>query len=244
MAPENSSWNSPELLFALTIATANDTVPEGPAIPAYLFANEAGVDKSVIQAGINLYKSGRARPLLTDTIPDGYLDYYPTTWRGFEAWRRMLEENGVRAEDIRPLVNPPANPPGSKPPVVHTASEADEIVKLAEAEKWPSFYVVTHPIQMLRAFACTVTSLVRKQLQIPVFAHTRSPLSGWCLETALNQGLARGIILGDGTSAELSRLKKIYGNRFDIAPAETVLAYLKWRDSDGKFPFPANPFAE
>ncbi len=242
MADENKSWNSPELLFALAVATANDTVPN-LACPAYLFGHEAGSDESVMKAGANLYKSGHARLLYIDTVPDGYLNHYPTTWRGFEACRRMLEKDGVRREDIRPLANPPGDPPGSKPPLIHAASEAYEIVKLAESERWTHFQVVSHPPHILRAFACTVTFLVRKQIQISVFARTGPLLGGWCETVTLNQGLRKGMILGDGTSGELERLKRIYRNKFDIAPAETVLAYLKWRDSDRKFPFPANPFS-
>lgn len=240
MAEENKSWNSPELLFALTVATANDTKPE-EVIPAYLVANEESVAKLIIRAGVNLY-IGYANILYIDTLPDGYLDHYPTTWRGFEEWRSMLVENGINGRDIYPMVNPPADVPGSKPPVIHTASQADEIVKIAEQQNWPAFYLVTHPIQMLRAFACVVTFLARKQSQIKVFCHTHRPLSGWCEEIVLNQGLRTGMILDDGTGEELKRIKKIYGNRLDIAPAETVFSYMKWRDSDTKFPFPENPF--
>ena len=240
MAEGSGSWNSPELLFALVVASANDTKCRSIGIPAYLFASEAGIDGTIIRAGSELYLSSQAGLLVIDTTPDGYTDHYPTTWKGFKMWRRMLKERGVREEDVYPLINPPANPSGSKPPLVHTASEAREIVNMAKREKWEEFYIVSHPIHILRSFACVVTAIVKEQLPIRVFAHTGPPESGWRLETNLNQGLSTGIILGDGTDGELARLKKIYNNDLDIAPAETILKYIKWRDSDGKFPFPVS----
>ncbi len=247
MAPEQTlkSWDNPKLLFALAVATANDTKPKGVIAPAYLVANNKGLEETITRAGSELYKSGRASFLLVDAVPEGYFDHYPNTtlwWAGHEEFRDLLKKDNVPSVDIRSLENPPADVPGGKPPLIHTASEAEEIVKLAEREKWTDFFVVAHPMHMLRAFALVVTFLVLRRLSVRVYAHTGPQVSGWCSEAIFNQDGRTGMILCDGTDGELARLRKIYGNRFDICPAETVIAYLKWRDSNGKFPFPANPF--
>ena len=214
-----SVWASPDDLLKLSTFVQQDILPR-PLEVAYLFGNTPELEHSILERARALVEDGQAdllavtagREIRTD--PDGHIIY-----RGGQAWKRDLIEAGI---DERKIVVVPAPDPQT-----HTGSEAKRFIGMIQDSGLSAVSVVAHPTHVLRAFVSTVTEVVRRQLDIKVYA-IPGLAEDWQSTTLYSQhGERRKRI--DCLEGELQRLNRWHA-KGDLISAAEVLNYLETRE--------------
>ncbi len=224
-------------LFRLATFVQNDIDPPGKkAHPAYLFGHTKDFEEPILNTGAQLFLNEKARMLYVGKIRNGYFHVSPAHQHDINTWPEKLITRKVPRERISTILSPEGDPP----PKSHTGTEAMAFVLLAQENGWDTAYIVAHPIHALRAFANTIAFTVRWRFELKIHVKTGQPPQHWFDPVISNQCTVKGTQFDEAMDAEYERINKFYGNQYDVAPAETVLKYIRWRDFDD--PFPVNPF--
>lgn len=136
-----------EKLHQLNTLVLTDRAPhENTPLPTYLFTETPDNQESVLIQAKRLLRDGKASVLLIIDNKGGSEPGYP----GFEVWRKQLNRIGV--EDAQ-IVRIPFTGP-----LLHTLSEALELVRFAKEKRLDKILIVAPPFHLLRCFISTVTA--------------------------------------------------------------------------------------
>src|SRR3989344_1693466 len=130
--------NTVDLFRLATIVQVDSEPPRGKADATYLFGHTPDNETSILDVGVELYRTHRAGLLCSLGRKDPY--YPPNSpgaacaYSGAKVWKKYLLAYGVRAKDMRFI-------PISEP-VIHTGTEAERFIRLAKRKKWKTVYVV------------------------------------------------------------------------------------------------------
>ena len=214
-------------VFRLAIVSLMDEKPPVENIPvpiAYLFGHTEDNERSIIEAGYDLYKNALAQklyvcgdgPYISPLKPDA-----PVSYNGEDAWRKQLIKMGIPAENIIGIPRPEG--------ISNTATEAKGLVLLAKEMYWEDIFIVADPFHMPRAFANTITQALMHYPNLRIWCKSGTPLP-WAEKVLSSQGIVGGTRLEEVIDAEFKQLEKIYGNTVDIAPPEQIFEYIKTRN--------------
>jgi hypothetical protein len=193
-----------------------DVRPSGVVEGAYLFAQTEPNQESVFVAGRELVERGRVRKLLiSDCSPkSGYV--------GVTAYRQAMIESGIPTHAIEEVPMEPTE-------ILHTLIESQRVVRFAKARGYQQLILVSAPFHQERAFVTMVTVTLREYPALKLYSHPGVP-QPWDEVVTHSQGKLRG------TRAALiaEERKRIdqYTAQGDLLPRETILQYLRTRDSE------------
>jgi hypothetical protein len=222
--PRPWQWGTTEQALKVTMIALADRLPQS-ADAAYLYGNTPDNEGPVLKAGLDLYENRPVSALYLCGVaeyrakPDS-----PIAYAGAPAWRTWLREQDVRDEDIRDIEGPP------KGVVSHTGTEAQRLILLAKKEGWENLFIVAPPFHMPRCLINTVSMAIRHEASVRIYCVPGRP-DPWHESAVHSQGLTSGkrIDLIDG---EWQRINTWYDNDLDLEPADKILKYLAWRDSE------------
>lgn len=229
-------WCSDPLdLFRLATIVQNDRLPKDRPDAIYLFGHTPDTEEGILLAGRRLYQFFSDKESLPVYIlggppyrPPGAAPDSPIAYSGFVKWRDWLVESAsIPGECIRAI---------QRPPLAHTGTEAEALIKLALEHQWKRLIVVGAHMHMLRAFTNTVTFAVRSHPKIDVYACAGRPPAHWQERVLSSQGDVHGSILQVGFQAEWERLNR-WHNKIDpetglrdLLSAREILDYISRRE--------------
>lgn len=225
------SWcEDPADLFRLATLVMSDFNPFGKSDAAYLYGHTPDNELSILEAGLELYRSGATKNLVLcgcgPYVPPNSPPDTRIVYSGGDIWREWLVEHGVKSEDILFMDSP-------RPPLSHTGTDAYRFVSFAKTRGWRVVTVVACPMHMFRAFVCTVACVLQNYPELLVYAQPGTP-TPWDEEVLSSQGTVFGIRFDAGINGEWERLNKTWGNVYDVIGAHEVVEYVKHRDASAR----------
>lgn len=206
-------YSDEEMLTQIDAVITTDELPLH--IPAcYLFSQAPDSEKSVITAGVTLFRKNPLCPLIA--ISGELSKKYG--YAGCPVWTRKLLES--LPSNI--LITIPWD--SNRFDTLNTFSEAIGLVEYARENEWDSVVIVAPRFHILRCFVSTVSALILHHPQLKVYAHAaRRPqwfekiTHSQCRETA--------------TPLEFTVVerRKILNYKNLLRPP-AILEYLRWRE--------------
>lgn len=190
-----------------------DVRPHRKADVIYIFGESLDNEDSVLEAGISLWKSGRARLVCIPSQSAFWLTRY-------KVWKKRLMSGGVPESRIFGIPLSSDFPPS-------TDAEASGIADSAKLHNWENIYITASPLHHLRAFISTISALERKKIKLNIFNHIGIAQS-W------NKNIVHSQDIQHGTRRELiyNEIRKIehYFQKGDLISSKNALKYLDSRD--------------
>lgn len=190
-----------------------DVSPHRKADAIYIFGESLDNEDSVLEAGISLWKSGRARLVCIPSQSAFWITRY-------KAWKKRLVNGGVPESRILGIPLSSDFPPS-------TDAEAGGLADSAKLHNWKNIYITASPLHHLRAFISTISALERKKIKLNIFNYVGMAQS-WNKNIIHSQDIQRG------TRRELiyKEIRKIerYFQKGDLVSSKSALKYLDNRD--------------
>lgn len=214
---------------ALWTKLANYVLTREDIIPADAFFVHASGDlyDETLELIAKLYNVIRPRGIFLNG-----LGQYATDFPGIEYWRNILVEKYHISLPVIRVIQP----------AIHTLAEANEFIRVAEAEKITTALVISVPVHILRAFLTNVGVLQKLSLPIKIYPQTFKN-SDWEKKVVI-RGL-EGVHVSDdtvrvgrfaGECARIMKYRQLYkqGNdSYCIASIEEGISYIE-KELQGK----------
>ncbi len=192
-----------------------DVRPQGAADAAYLFAQTADNESSVIDAAKKIIDDSVASRILL--LRTRRVQGYP----GFDAWKGRLVGLGIPETLIIPVDLSPADSH-------NTLTEAGALVRFAKQQRYGAIVVSAAPFHQVRAFMTVVRGAFSEFPELKIYSLPGIALP-WTERAVHSQGVLRA------KRAELVRqeLERIddYCRKGDLIPFDAVIDYLNQRDA-------------
>lgn len=209
MASPSIDWLTS--LFKLNTMVLSDPWPTHRLDAIYVFAQADGPLKDQrLQRLLEAISKDAPRVALCAGKGQGYA--------GYEAWAKELVERGVAEASLYAI---PA------PPVIHTASEAQQLVHEAQKYGWKRIVLISSPHHQLRACMSVVAQIRNHGSNLAIYNLPGSVISWW-EEVAHYQGEIRDTMYGF-IEQEMQRIQQ-FQEKGDVASCEETLEYLHQRD--------------
>lgn len=136
-----------EKLHQLNTMVLTDRLPLNAVLPVYLFTETPDNQESVLKKGAELFHAGKASHLLLIDNQGGSEPGYP----GAPPWQKRLQE--LKVPEERVVLIP------FTAPVLHTLSEAFEVVRFAKSRFWNKIIIIFPPFHGTRCFLSVATGV-------------------------------------------------------------------------------------
>ncbi len=203
-------------LTELAIRVMSDPYPWSTGRPdaAYLVAQTRDNENSVLDRHCGSSPIGR---LVVSNNIDATEEM--CGYAGASVWMDKLDRSDIDIPTVESFdVRGPAN----------TLTELTAMVNYIKEKGWKKIIITATPFHQLRAFITVVSVLLKEYPELKVYNQVGCPLD-WNepMKHSQNEPSAKR---SDVIAKEIRRIHT-YHEKGDLVDAETVLAYLDWRDS-------------